>query len=65
MAAATSAILATCKTGDHILCMKDSYRPVHRFMSAVGTPRMGIDISFVSGLDLEEIRQAIRPTPGS
>ncbi len=61
MAAATSAILATCKTGDHILCMKDSYRPVHRFMSAVGTPRMGIDISFVSGLDLEEIRQAIRP----
>ncbi|MDD4079813.1 MAG: aminotransferase class I/II-fold pyridoxal phosphate-dependent enzyme [Eubacteriales bacterium] len=62
MAAATSAILGTCQAGDHILCMRDSYRPVHRFMAQVGKPRLNIDISFVSGQDLEEIRSAIRPT---
>jgi cystathionine beta-lyase/cystathionine gamma-synthase len=61
MAAATSAILATCQAGDHILCMRDSYRPVHSFMASVGTPRLKMEMSFVSGLDLEEIRQAIRP----
>jgi cystathionine gamma-lyase len=61
MAAATSAILATCQAGDHILCMRDSYRPVHSFMHSVGMPRMKMDISFISGLDLEEIKREIRP----
>lgn len=61
MAAATSAILAVCKAGDHILCMRDIYQPVKRFMASVGTPKLGISVSYVSGLDLEEIGQAIRP----
>ncbi|MDI9519903.1 MAG: PLP-dependent aspartate aminotransferase family protein [Bacillota bacterium] len=61
MAAATSAILATCQAGDHILCMRDSYRPVHAFMANVGTPRLHIEISFVSGTDLDEVKRAIRP----
>lgn len=61
MAAATSAILAVCKAGDHILCMRDIYQPVKRFMASVGTPKLGISLSYVSGLDLEEIGQAIRP----
>lgn len=61
MAAATSAILGICQAGDHILCMRDSYRPVHRFMAQVGGPRLNMDISFVQGQDLEEIKNAIRP----
>ena len=61
MAAASSAILAACQAGDHILCMRDSYRPVHSFMEAVGAPRLKMEIGFVSGLDLEEIRREIRP----
>ena len=61
MAAATSAIMAVCKAGDHILCMRDVYQPVKRFMAAVGTPKLDISISFVCGSDLDEIRQAIRP----
>jgi cystathionine beta-lyase/cystathionine gamma-synthase len=61
MAAATSAIMAVCKAGDHVICMRDVYQPVKRFMAAVGTPRLGISVSFVSGLDLDEIRRAIRP----
>ncbi len=61
MAAATSAILACCQAGDHILCMRDIYGPVKRFMAAVGTPRLGIECSYVTGTDLHEIEQAIRP----
>ncbi len=61
MAAATSAILGTCKAGDHIVCMRDAYQPVKRFMAAVGGPRLNIDISFVTGCDLEEVERAIRP----
>lgn len=61
MAAATSAILGTCKAGDHILCMRDSYRPIHRFMAQVGKPRLNMDISLVSGQDLQEVRNQIRP----
>ena len=61
MAAATSAILGTCKSGDHVLCMRDAYQPVKRFMAEVGGPRLGIDISFVTGTDLNEVERAIRP----
>ena len=61
MAAATSAILGTCKSGDHIVCMRDAYQPVKRFMAAVGGPRLNIGISFVTGTDLDEVERAIRP----
>ena len=61
MAAATSAILGTCKSGDHIVCMRDAYQPVKRFMAAVGAPRLNIGISFVTGTDLDEVERAIRP----
>jgi len=61
MAAATSAILGTCKSGDHVLCMRDAYQPVKRFMANVGGPRLNIDISFVTGTDLDEIERAICP----
>ncbi|MEG1605995.1 MAG: PLP-dependent aspartate aminotransferase family protein [Clostridia bacterium] len=61
MAAATSAILATCQSGDHILCMRDVYQPIKRFMAGIGTPRLHMEISFVTGLDLAEVEAAIRP----
>ena len=61
MAAATSAILATCRAGDHILSMRDVYQPVKRFMSAIGVPRLNLTCDYVSGLDLGEIERAIRP----
>ena len=61
MAAATTAILTVCQAGDHILCMRDSYRPVQSFMERMGGPKLNMEISFVSGLDLEEIRREIRP----
>jgi cystathionine gamma-lyase len=61
MAAVTSAILGTCKAGDHIVCMRDAYQPVKRFMAAVGGPRLNVGISFVTGTDLNEVERAIQP----
>ena len=61
MAAATMAIMATCRAGSHILCMRDVYQPIKRFMAGIGTPRLNMDISFVTGLDLDEVERAIRP----
>lgn len=61
MAAATAAIFATCEAGDHIILMRDTYRPIRQFMAGVGMPRLKFEVSYVSGLDIGEIEQAIRP----
>ena len=60
MAAATAAIMATCKTGSHIICMRDVYPPVKSFLTKYGVATLGYQVSFVSGLDLEEIEKTIR-----
>lgn len=60
MAAATSAIMATCKAGSHIICMRDVYQPVKRFLAGVGAKKLNITVTFVSGNDLQEIEDAIQ-----
>ncbi len=61
MAAVSSAILATCGAGDHALLMRSIYGPVKQFFTAVARPRLNIDFDMVSGHDLDEIENAIRP----
>lgn len=61
MAAATAAIMATCKTGSHIVCMKNAYNPVKSFLNGVLVPRLGMTASYVSGQDLSEFEAALRP----
>ena len=61
MAAATAAIMATCKTGSHIVCMKNAYGPVRTFLNDVLVPRLGMTASYVSGQDLSELEVAMRP----
>lgn len=60
MAAATAAIMATCKAGSHIICMRDVYPPIKAFLTKYGAPVLGYEITFVTGLDLEEIENAIK-----
>lgn len=60
MAACTSAIMATCKAGSHIVCMRDVYQPVKRFLHGVGIPRLNFSVTYVSGNDLEELENAIQ-----
>ncbi|PIE04344.1 MAG: Cys/Met metabolism pyridoxal-phosphate-dependent protein [Spirochaetales bacterium] len=61
MAAAAAAITAVCRSGDHIICMRDVYQPVKRILNTHFASLYNIDVSYVSGLDLEEIERAVRP----
>lgn len=59
MAACTSAIISVCKEGSHIICMKDVYQPVKRFIHGILIPKFNMSVTFVSGNDLTEIEDAI------
>lgn len=61
MAATTSAILATCRAGSHIICLRDVYHPVRRFLEGIAIPNLDISVTYLTGLDLTELEQAIRP----
>jgi len=59
MAAFSAAVMATCKTGSHILCMKDVYMPVKRFLNDYVIPKFGMSVTYVSGEDMQEIEDAV------
>ena len=61
MAAAAAAIMATCKAGSHIICLRNIYQPVKRFLSTVCEPNLSMSTTYVSGQDLSELEHAIRP----
>lgn len=61
MAAATSAIMATCKTGSHIVCQTNCYGPVKSFINTVLVPNFGMTVTYLSLTDLEALERAIRP----
>jgi cystathionine beta-lyase/cystathionine gamma-synthase len=61
MAAATSVIMTTCKAGSHIICLKNVYQPVRRFIEGMCIPNLKMTVSYVSGLDLDELENQIRP----
>ncbi|MCC8167053.1 MAG: PLP-dependent aspartate aminotransferase family protein [Planctomycetes bacterium] len=61
MAAASAAILATCKAGSHVLCMRDVYQPVKRFLNGYCVPCLNMSVTYVGGDSVEEIDKAITP----
>ncbi len=60
MAAAAAAILAVCKAGSHIICMKDVYQPVKGILNGYFIPKMGMRVSYWNGQSLEELEGLIR-----
>ena len=52
MAACTSAIMAVCKAGSHVICMRDVYQPVTRFLENFCIPKLNMAVTYVSGNDL-------------
>lgn len=60
MAACTAAVMATCKAGSHLICMKNIYEPIKRFLSTVGIPNLNFSVTYVSGNDLQEIEDSIQ-----
>lgn len=61
MAAASSAVMATCRTGSHIICMNNAYGPLRSFLSQFCTENLGMSVTFVRGTDISEYEAAIRP----
>lgn len=60
MAAFTAAVMATCKAGSHVICMKNTYVPAQRLFSAVLGPKFGMTVTYVDGTDLQEIEDAVQ-----
>lgn len=61
MAACAAAILAVCKTGSHIICMKESYGPVQHLLNDFLAEKMNVTVSYVQGTTVEDFEEAIRP----
>lgn len=61
MAACTSAIMATCKAGSHVICVRNSYGPTRSFLDTFCTDSMNMTITYVTGEDNAEIEAAICP----
>lgn len=60
MAAAASAILAVCRAGSHIICMRDVYQPVKNILNRYFVPKMEITVSYWDGLELEKLEALIQ-----
>ena len=61
MAACAAAILAVCKTGSHIICVRESYGPVQHLLNEFLHEKMDVEITYVVGKEVEEFEEAIRP----
>ena len=61
MAAATSAIMATCKAGSHIICLRDVYQPVKSFLKNICIANLNMSVTYVTGIDLDELESKIQP----
>ncbi len=59
MAAATAAVMATCKAGSHIVAVHNSYPK--GFVSGYCVEKLNMTCTCLSGLDLEELESAVRP----
>lgn len=61
MAACAAAILAVCKTGSHIICVRESYGPVQHLLDEFLHEKMDVEVTYVVGKEVEEFEEAIRP----
>ncbi len=59
MAAATTAVMSVCKTGDHIVCIRNVYGPLNTFVSKYCKEHLDISVTFVMGEDIAEFEDAI------
>jgi len=61
MAAISAAILSNIKTGDHIVCVQNTYSWTDSLLNTNILPRFGITVSMVDGRSIEAIISAVRP----
>lgn len=57
MAAATTAVLTVCRTGSHVICVRNAYGPLKSFLEGYGKEHMDISVTYVDGDCLEEFEE--------
>jgi len=60
MAAISAGMLHFLSEGDHVVTLKNIYGPCISLLKDLLTPKMNIETSFISGIDIEEFEQAIK-----
>ena len=60
MAAISSAIMHFAKANGHIITLRNIYGPANNFISTYLKEKMNMEVTFVSGEDLEEIKKSIK-----
>lgn len=61
MAAASTAVLAVCEKDCHILCVRNAYGPLRDFLTQYCAKKLGMEITFISGENLREFEENLRP----
>ncbi len=59
MAAATTAVLAVCRAGSHVICVRNAYGPLRNFLSGYCAEHMNITTTFVTGDKIEDFSENI------
>lgn len=60
MSAAAAAVLASCRTGGHVICVRNAYGPLQNFLQNYCREHMQLETTFVDGDTVEEFRQAFQ-----
>ena len=60
MAAATSAVLAVCRPGSHVVCVHNAYGGLQGYLNDLAGPDLQIKTTYVHGYNTEEIIGAVR-----
>ncbi|MGH7558424.1 MAG: trans-sulfuration enzyme family protein [Gemmatimonadota bacterium] len=60
MGALATAILTVCASGDHVVAAPSLYGGTHRLLD-VELPRLGMEVTYAEGIEVEQWREAIRP----
>lgn len=60
MAAATTAVLAVCRAGSHVVCIHNAYGPLKDFLNGYCREHMNISTTYVEGDRPEEFESAVR-----
>ncbi len=59
MAAATTAVLTTCKAGSNVVCIRNAYGPLKAFLTGYCNEHMDISTTFVKGDEVGEFESAV------
>lgn len=61
MGAISAVLMSLLSTGDHVIAQRCLYGGTYSLLSEL-TTRFGVDVTYVSGADAEEVRAHLRPT---